>query len=88
VRKLFLSRYRCRDCQTQFWGISRKTYLAGATVLGVVVLAALAVFLLDVLLNPEYAVPSEERSGAVLLPPRAALDALAASFTTPPTLRS
>ena len=51
-RNQFLSRYRCRECLTQFWVISRKTYVVAASVAGAIAVAAIAVVVLEMVLAP------------------------------------
>ena len=46
-RNQVLSRYRCRDCMLQFWVISRKAYVAGASIVVAIAVIVIAVFLLD-----------------------------------------
>ncbi len=48
-----LSRYRCRDCMLQFWVISRKVYVAAVFVGVAIAVAALVVFVLGLLMDPE-----------------------------------
>ena len=82
-RNQFLSRYRCRDCSLQFWVISHKTYIVAATLLAAVLVAALAVFVLGIVLDPERSPPSKRRSEAVPLPhPGEVVHPLAAAFST------
>jgi len=50
-RNQVLSRYRCRDCTLQFWVISRKAYIAAGSLVAAIVVAVLAVLLLDLMLN-------------------------------------
>ena len=61
-RNQIYSRYRCRDCLTQFWVISRKTYMGGATVIGAILLAVIAVFLMDLIFRPDPNPPSRRRA--------------------------
>jgi hypothetical protein len=42
LRHLFLSPYRCRDCRTRFWVLSRHAFYGGALFGGFVLLGALA----------------------------------------------
>ena len=50
-RNHVLSRYQCRECRTQFWAVSQKTYVLAAAFLGAIVLTVVAVYLLDIVLN-------------------------------------
>ena len=54
-----LSRYRCLDCTTQFWVISRKTYIVAASLVTATVVAVIAVFLLEMLLTPSTSSPAK-----------------------------
>ena len=82
-RNGILSRYRCRDCSLQFWVISRKTYVAAATLLAAVLVAALVVFVLGITLDPESPAPSRRSSEAVPFPqPGDVVHPLAATFDT------
>jgi hypothetical protein len=56
-----LSPYRCRDCTTQFWVISRKTYVVGASLLAAILVMALLVLLLDFIVSPNPSAGSERR---------------------------
>lgn len=58
-RNEVLSRYRCRDCMLQFWVISRRTYLAAAATAVAIALIVVAVFLLDMVANPEMSTPTK-----------------------------
>jgi hypothetical protein len=46
-RNDFCTRYRCRDCLREFWVIRRKTYAGVAVLIIAIVLAVIAVFLID-----------------------------------------
>jgi hypothetical protein len=91
-RNYVFSRYRCRECLAQFWVISRKTYVAAASFLAAIVLAIIAVFVLDSMLAPKE--PARRRSESVPLPPvrlatetpgvRWLRDALAQGASRPP----
>jgi hypothetical protein len=83
-RNQFLSRYRCRDCSLRFWVISHKSYVVAATLLATFLVAALAVFVLVIALDPEgSSVPSQPSSEAVPLPhPVEVVHPLAATFST------
>ena len=48
-RDNFCSRYRCRDCMHEFWGIRRKTYAAGITLAFAILLAVIAVVVMDLM---------------------------------------
>ena len=61
-RNEVLSPYRCRDCTLQFWVISRKAYIAAVSFVVAIVAAALAVFLMDMWLNPDSAAKQDRRS--------------------------
>jgi transposase-like protein len=50
-RNNLYARYRCRDCNHEFWGIRGKVYVAGATLLGAIVLALIAAYVLDAMFN-------------------------------------
>jgi transposase-like protein len=50
-RRHFLSPYVCRDCKLQFRVISRRTYRAAAVILATIVVAVIAIFLLDLILG-------------------------------------
>jgi len=50
-RNSFCSRYRCGDCVHEFWAIRRKTYAAGATLIGAIVLAIIAVAVIEYINN-------------------------------------
>ena len=76
-RNQFLSRYRCRDCSLQFWVISHKTYVVAATLLAAILVAALAVFVLGIVVDPEGSMPGKGRSEAV---PGEVVRPLAATF--------
>ena len=67
-RNQFLSRYRCRDCLSQFWVISQKTYVAGAALLTAIIVAALAVFVVGIVFNQDEPAPSRRRSEAIPAP--------------------
>jgi ABC-type cobalamin transport system permease subunit len=58
------SRYRCRECTAQFWVINRKTRMAARMMLAGIVLAIIAVFLMDMVFNFGSA-PSKRRSEAL-----------------------
>jgi hypothetical protein len=60
-RNNFLSRYRCRECLTQFWVISRKTYTAVATFAGAVVLVVIGVILMEMVFTRQTAPPTPAR---------------------------
>jgi hypothetical protein len=88
-RNQFFSRYRCRDCLSQFWVISQKTYIAGATLLAAILVAALAVFVVGIVFNPDDSVPTRRRSDAMPRPhPPVVVTALAPTFDTTPRPRS
>jgi hypothetical protein len=65
-RNQFFSRYRCRDCMSQFWVISQKTYIVGATLLSAILVAALVVFVVGIMVNPDDSTPGRRRSDAIL----------------------
>jgi hypothetical protein len=65
-RNRFYSRYRCRECQTQFWVISRKTKVAAGTLLGAIVIAVIAVFVIGIVFNSEPG-PGRRRAEALQL---------------------
>jgi uncharacterized protein with PIN domain len=46
-RNNFSSRYRCRDCLHDFWAIRGRTYAAGVTLVVAIVLAVIAVFVME-----------------------------------------
>lgn len=46
-RNAVLSPYRCRDCLTQFWVISRRTYFVAGGIVTAIAVAAIAVLLLE-----------------------------------------
>lgn len=58
-RNNFYARYRCRDCLNEFWIVRRKTYAAGVTLLVAIVLAVIAVFVMDRVFDP---LESDDRS--------------------------
>jgi hypothetical protein len=62
-RNQFFSRYRCRDCMSQFWVISQKSYIVGATLLSAILVAALAV-LVGIMVNPDDSTPGRRGSDA------------------------
>ena len=68
-RNQLFSRYRCRECQTQFWAISRKTYAAIAAFVGAIVLVVIAVILMDLVFSRQSTPsgPGRKRSEAVPL---------------------
>src|SRR4029077_16179574 len=47
-RNQVYSRYRCRDCMSLFWVISRKTYMVGAALIGAIVLAIVGVLIIEI----------------------------------------
>jgi hypothetical protein len=51
-RNEVLSPYRCRDCLTQFWVISRRTYIVAGGIVTAIVVAAIAILLLEMLTTP------------------------------------
>ena len=82
-RNGILSRYRCRDCSLQFWVISHKTYVVAASLHAAILVAALVVFVLGIVLDPEGSTPGRRRSdGVLLLPPGEVVHPLAATFDT------
>jgi hypothetical protein len=52
-RDAFLSRYRCRACRLQFFGVGRRTYRAGAKVVAAVAIASVALLLFSYLMVPD-----------------------------------
>lgn len=50
-RNTFCSRYRCRDCLHEFWVIRRKAYAGGATLIAAILLAIIAVVLIEYVNN-------------------------------------
>ncbi len=67
----------------QFWVISHKTYVAAASLLAAVLVAALVVFVLGIALDPEGSTPGKRRSEAVPLShPGDVVHPLAATFDT------
>ena len=65
-RNRFYSRYRCRECQTQFWVISRKTKVAAGTLLGAIVIAVIAALVIGIVFNSEPE-PGRRRAEALQL---------------------
>ena len=59
-RNHVLSRYQCRECLTQFWAVSQKTYVLAAAIVGVIVFVVVAVFLIDVVFDTQLSPPSSE----------------------------
>ena len=52
-RDAFLSRYRCRACRLQFFGVGGRTYRAGAKVVAAVAIASIAVLLFSLFMAPD-----------------------------------
>ena len=52
-RDAILSRYRCRACRLQFFGVGRRTYRAGAKVVAAVAIASVALLLFSYLMAPD-----------------------------------
>ena len=52
-RDAFLSRYRCRACRLQFFGVGRRTYRAGAKVVAAIAIASIAVLLFSYFMVPD-----------------------------------
>jgi hypothetical protein len=50
-RNKVMSRYRCRECDLQFWVISRRSYILVASLLCALLLAGIGVFVLDFMVN-------------------------------------
>jgi DNA-directed RNA polymerase subunit RPC12/RpoP len=51
-RDTFYGRYRCRDCMKEFWLVRRKTYRGAVTVFIAILLAILAVVVVETLFDP------------------------------------
>ena len=52
-RDVILSRYRCRACRLQFFGMGRRTYRAGATVVAAIAIASIALLLFSFFMAPD-----------------------------------
>jgi len=63
-RDVILSRYRCRACRLQFFGIGRRTYRAGATVVGAIAIASVVLFLFSFFGSPDMERKGGRRSSA------------------------
>jgi len=63
-RDVILSRYRCRACRLQFFGVGRRTYRAGATVVGAIAIASVVLFLFSFFGSPDMERKGGRRSSA------------------------
>ena len=63
-RDAILSRYRCRACRLQFFGIGRRTYRAGATVVSAIAIASVVLFLFSFFGSPDLERKGGRRSSA------------------------
>ena len=52
-RDVILSRYRCRACRLQFFGVGRRTYKAGATFVAAIAIAFVALALFSYFMAPD-----------------------------------
>ena len=52
-RDVVLSRYRCRACRLQFFGVGHRTYRAGATVVVAIAIASIALLVFSILMAPD-----------------------------------
>jgi transposase-like protein len=50
-RNTFFARYRCRDCVHEFWVIRRRAYAGAATLIAAIVLAIIAVVVIEQINN-------------------------------------
>ena len=66
-RNKVLSRYRCLECNLQFWVISRRSYILMASLVCALLLAGLGVFVLDLMFNRP--LPSDGVPQARMRPP-------------------
>lgn len=61
-RNQLLSPYRCRDCQTQFQVVSRKTYIVAGSLVAAIVVAAIVVLLLELMVGEPSPAKGRRRS--------------------------
>ena len=50
-RRFLLSPYRCTDCRTRFWKISRKAYVVGGSLLTMITVWLVVWYAISLLLN-------------------------------------
>ena len=50
---MILSRYRCRACRLQFFGVGRRTYKAGVKVVAAIAIASIALVLFSYFMAPD-----------------------------------
>ena len=51
-RNKVLSRYRCLNCNLQFWVVSRRSYILMVSLLCALLIAGIAVVMLEIMFNP------------------------------------